>query len=75
MSAACPLYTQHRTFPDAVGTSQLGGLDVAAEAILWVLTLDDRHDTLNEPRRSQNPNGIGSNVAKPWQRQGEQSVK
>ena len=24
MSILCPIYTQHRTFPDAVGTSQLG---------------------------------------------------
>ena len=24
MSVVCPIYTQHRTFPDPVGTSQLG---------------------------------------------------
>ena len=24
MPVVCPIYTQHRTFPDPVGTSQLG---------------------------------------------------
>jgi len=26
MSGECPVYIQHRTFPDAIGTSQLGRL-------------------------------------------------
>jgi len=30
--AACPIYTQHRTFPDLVGTSQLGQFPTSARA-------------------------------------------
>jgi hypothetical protein len=30
MSDVCPIYTQHRTFPDPIGTSRLGQLPKSA---------------------------------------------